>query len=505
MFWSDPQLQSNPLRTMRTLKDLGVQVVRTSIIWGNVAAQYAYPSTKPTQLDATDPGSYPADGWTTYDAIDRAAAATGIRLYFTVTGPGPRWAAGPGAPTTFGDTPWEPSAADFGEFVRAVGKRYDGHYRPAGATSPLPRVDFWSIWNEPNYGTTLQPQVNAAHQPVSPRMYRELVDAAWSSLQATGHTPATDTILIGETAPYGTEPDQVGAVRGMVPEMVPLTFIRGLYCLGSDYAPLQGAAATQLGCPASSTNFKADNPGLFDASGWADHPYTGGNPPSMLTTGLPGSADFADFPAISHLEDSLDRAAAAYGSTVQFPIYNTEFGFQTNPPNVESTTTSLGNAATYMNQAEYLSWRNPRIRSFNQYELIDQNAKKHDNFDTGLEFFTSPDHPFDGRPKPSYEAYRMPLWMPETSAARGHHLEVWGCARAAPVVAHRTGQSQNVEIQFAQPAGRYRTIATVTLDPASAGCYFDTFVRFPGSGTVRLAWKDGSTFQHSRVQAITVS
>lgn len=499
IFWADTQLDVNPVRTLRILKGLGVQVVRTSMFWANVTSTDAYPSTKPPQLDPTDPASYPPDGWALYDRIDRAAAAVGIQLFVTLTGPIPVWAAGPGAPKTF-PVIWNPSPNDFGDFVRAVGKRYSGHYTPPGASSPLPRIHFWSIWNEPNYGSDLQPQVDAAGQPVSPQIYRRLADAAFSALQATGHTSRTDTILVGETAPYGVEPGEPGASH----EMAPLAFIRALYCVDTNFQPLRGSAATDVGCPRSSSNFRASNPVLFDASGWATHPYTGGKPPTVLTTGVPGSSDYADFAALPQLANTLDRSASAYGSSVRLPIYSTEFGYQTNPPNTGPTTTSPENAAKFMNEAEYLSWRNPRIWSYNQYELIDPSDSKFNNFDTGLKYFGGSHDPFAGRPKPSYYAYRMPLWMPQARGAKGSALEVWGCARAAPLAAQRSGKPQHVQIELAPAHGHYRTVQTVTLDPTKDGCYFNTHVRFPDSGTVRLAWNDGSGFQYSRTQSITL-
>jgi hypothetical protein len=503
IFWSDTQLNANPGKTMRILKGLGVQVLRTSILWANVVSNYTYPAKRPAQLKPTDPASYLPQGWAPYDKIDRAAAATGMKLFLTITGPIPVWAAGPGRGTQFPVT-WEPSPADFGDFVRAVGKRYSGRYTPPGASSPLPRIQFWSIWNEPNYGSDLKPQVDANGQPVSPRLYRGLVAAAWKGLLATGHTPATDTILIGETAPFGVEPAHIGVNHKATPEMVPLAFIRALYCVDANFQPLRASAATKIGCPASSSNFKANNPGLFDASGWAAHPYTGGKAPTVLTTGIPGSADYTDFASLPRLESTLDRAARAYGSNSKLPIYSTEFGFLTNPPNPGPTTTSPQNAAKYMNEAEFLSWRNPRIRSYNQYELIDPSASKVGNFDTGLKFFGGSHDPFAGKPKPSFYAYRMPVWMPRTSGTRRSRLQVWGCARAAPLAAQTTRQRQNVQIQFAASRGHYRTVLTVTLDPAKHGCYFNSFVHFPGSGTVRLAWKGTGGIQYSRTQPISI-
>ena len=87
--------------------------------------------------------------------------------------------------------------------MRAVGTRYSGSY--AG----LPRVDYWSIWNEPNQAGWLTPQWspdprNAKSQvDAAPSIYRNLVANAWQALADTGHGTGSDTILIGETAPQG--------------------------------------------------------------------------------------------------------------------------------------------------------------------------------------------------------------------------------------------------------------------------------------------------------------
>ena len=494
IFSADTQLRQNPLKTLQTLKSLGVQAVRTSFYWANVTSSYAYADKKPSQLKATDPASYPATGWKTYDAIDRAAAQTGIRLFVTIAGPIPVWAAGAGkgSQTAAKGITWKPSAAQFGDFVRAVGTRYNGKYKPPGQSKPLPRISFWSIWNEPNYGSTqgLTPQV-AGGQPVAPSLYRGLVNAAWSGLQATGHKPSSDTILIGETAPYGNAPAKVG-VKQPVPEMAPLAFIRALYCVGSNLKPLTGGSATKIGCPSSASKFKASNPGLFNASGWAVHPYTAGQAPTVQTK---GSADYTEFSRLSQLGNTLDKAAKAYGSSAKLAIYSTEFGFQTNPPNTGQFATSMKNAVTYMNQAEYLSWRNSRIRSYMQYLLVDPNANKNGNYSTGLKFFGGAKNLFGGKAKPTFNAYRMPLWLPKTKGTKKGSLEVWGCARAAPLAPK---SQQKIQIQFAAPRANYKTVKTVT--PGKRGCYFDTTVRFGKSGNVRLAWKG----QYSRTQAISI-
>ena len=104
----------------------------------------------------------------------------------------------------------EPSASDFRQWVEAIGKRYSGHYTPPGQSTPLPRVAFWSIWNEPNYGpephARSRTKNSARSRSLTPPLpqYRKLVEAGWQgSWPPAGTRPRPDTILIGETAPRG--------------------------------------------------------------------------------------------------------------------------------------------------------------------------------------------------------------------------------------------------------------------------------------------------------------
>jgi hypothetical protein len=463
--------------TLQKFKALGATVVRLNIFWQDFAPD-ANSHTAPA-FDASSPAAYPASAWAMYDTIDRYAADYGLTLYLTLTGPGPLWAAGPGAPSK-DPSPgnWRPNSAEFKSFVQSVGKRYNGSYTPRGESGPLPRVHFWSIWNEPNYSATLQPQVPGT--PSAP-MYRDLLEAGWQGLEASGHKPATDTILIGETAPRGS------AAENGTP---PLPFIRALYCVDAAYKPLTGTAAAALGCPtraASTSAFVSANPALFDATGWADHPYPDTEPPTEKT-----GTGFADFAAIPDLEQTLDGAAGAYGKSLQLPIYNTEFGYRTVPPGNANYAVSLADASVWLNQAEYLSWLNPRIRSYNQYLLVDPPLTPSQHFVTGLEFS-------NGTPKPDvYDAYRVPLWLPTTSGAGSQALQVWGCARPANVA----GTPRHVQIQYAPSTGAaFTTVHTVTL--SSGSCYFDTSVRFPGGGLVRLAYKGTGATDYSRIQQIS--
>jgi len=458
---------ANPSGTLDTLRSLGVDVVKVFVPWDDIAPDPAS-SHPPAGFDGSDPSAYPAANWAIYDTIVRDAAARGVGLDLTLAEPPPRWARGAGAPADAGPQ-WKPSPALFGQFVHAVGARYSGHYTPPGETKPLPRVSTWSIWNEPNYGPELKPQaIDHWRIPVSPMLYRGLLDAAWDALLATGH--GHDTILIGELAPRGIE-----AADGMVP----LRFVRALYCLSDSLQPLRGAAATVLGCPptaAGSSAFRARNPALFDASGFSDHPYPQGQAKPDFVT--PDEPDYADFAALPKLMSTLDHAQQAYGASKRFQIWSTEFGYKTNPPLALQASPTV--AASLINWSEYLSWRNPRIASYDQFGLVDPLPSSGSSFVTALESS-------NGTPKATYDAYRMPVWLPVTSFSSGQPVEVWGCVRPARYARIDSGRVQRVRIQFKRAgAARFATVATVTLsDPYG---YFDVDQAFPRTGAVRLAW-----------------
>ncbi len=486
IFQDDNQLKANPSGTMQILRDLGVQRVRVNLTWNTVAPS-ATSTRRPGHFNATDPAAYAASAWAPYDAIVRAAKTYGIGVDFTVDGPAPLWATGSGAPRgTTGDfrAAWQPSAKEFGYFVRAVGTRYSGSYKPRGATTALPRVDFWSIWNEPNYGFDIAPQGIGTNQsiPNSPHIYRNLVDAAWSSLQGTGHGTRTDRILFGEVTPHGENS------WGVFSNMKPLVFLRSLYCVDSGYHELRGSAAAAQGCPttsAGSRSFRRQNPALFSASGFADHPYEEASAPNTpthlcgtkLCLGGRSDPDFADLPQVPHLEQTLDRLNRVYGSRTRLPVWSTEFGFRTKPPD-PNLGVSQSTAADYMNWAEYLSYRQPRLYSYSQYQLIDSPPPA--SFDTGLE------NP-GGSHKPGFDAYRLALYLPTTSTRAGSKVEIWGGVRPAGYARMDTGQAQSAQIQFQTgSSGAWKVIDTVAITNSKG--YIDVHLALPASGAVRLAW-----------------
>jgi hypothetical protein len=494
IFEDDAGLQSNPTGTLSTLRDLGVNMIRVDMSWTSIAPD-PFSKKPPAGFRGGDPASYPAANWSYYDSVVQAAHQYGITVAFTLDKWVPVWAEGPGIPKG-GFQSWKPNARAFGAFVHAVGVRYSGHYTPPGASGPLPAVHAWDIWNESNYGPSLSPQsTDGGKVQIGAALYRALLDAAWGSLVATGHRH--DTILFGDTTPHGV------ANAGNYWDTAPLVFLRALYCVDSSFHELRGSLAAANGCPtgpAASRRFRMQNTILFAATGFAAHLYAQATPPGMpfddRCVSDQDRANYADLGNVGELISTLDRLQRVYGSRRLLPVFNTEFGYKTDPPEAysckeNSLTVSPATAAYYMNWAEYLSYRNPQIASYDQYLM--QDGPDGGNFATGLLFP-------DGHPKPGLAAFRTPLYMPQTFSKHPTSLEVWGGVRPA-----RVDGVNSVQLQFqAHGRGAFSTMRNVRISNPHG--YFDVHQRFVTSGTVRLSWVDSATdvTYYSRYVRVTV-
>jgi hypothetical protein len=469
-------------RTLQTIRALGADRIRVVVVWHDVAPDDAS-TTPPPGFDGADPTAYPEAGWLPYDRVVRLAQLDGLRVLLTVTAPGPLWASAPGAPDPKTATHYRPDPRAYEQFVEAVGRRFSGSFTPGGEPGgALPRVSEWSIWNEPNQPGWLAPQ-SSATAPVAPRLYRGLLDAGYAGLLRSGHGPGRDTVLIGELAPEGSPS------LGPAAPLTPMPFLRAMYCVDGAYQPLRGAAAVALGCPASGapSSFVRAHPGLFDATGFAHHPY------SLLTAPAVSLADPDDVPLadLGRLENGLDRIFAAYGVIRRLPLYLTEYGYLTNPPNACKGVPLTAQAA-YLDQAQYMAWLDPRVRALGQFDLQDQahppgSCRDWITFQSGLEFL-------GGARKPSFAAYRLPIFLPRTTVAGGARVLVWGMLRPAP-----NGTPQTATVQWRPRGGAYRTLGQVTTENPSG--FLETRVPVPASGEIRLSWRG----LESRAVAVSVS
>ena len=68
--------------------------------------------------------------------------------------------------------------------------------------------------------------------------------------------------------------------RAVTQSLRPLLFVRELYCFNRRYRPFRGDAASRRDCPDGGAGFRAAHPVLFNATGFAHHPYGFDRPPA---------------------------------------------------------------------------------------------------------------------------------------------------------------------------------------------------------------------------------
>jgi hypothetical protein len=408
-------------QTLDEVRAFGVTQVRQLVYW-NSFAPHATSKRKPS-FKAWDPNAYPAGTWDRLDRLMAAASARGIKVMLTLTGPVPKWAS-----STKKDHLTRPNTTLFRQFAAAVGKRY-------GA-----QVSMWSIWNEPNQPQFLLPQYKRG-RPVSPGIYRGLYQAAVKGLRSTAANKR-DTILVGETSPRGN--------RHVVH---PLDFVRGMLCLNGSY-------------------HRNRRCGKLDTQGYAHHAYTTRTGPRYV----PPAGDVT-IGVLSRLTSALDRAARAGAIPRRLKIYLTEFGIQSTPDEISGV--SFPKQAAYRSIAEHIAYVNPRVALFSQYLMRDDKPRKtgyrYGGFETGL-------RRSDGRKKPSYEGFRLPLAV----ESYGHNDVLWGVVR--PLRA-RT----KVLVQVRRKGRAWRTLRNVTT--TSTGVYGFSATHHKGQ-TYRVRWTSpqGTTY-----------
>ncbi len=433
---------STAARALTQMKSLGVDTVRVTVLWKTVAENARFTKAEIAKLKgrfktaaqrqtkrfkATNSRTYPTRNWDRYDNLLKAAADRGIRVYFNVTGPGPTWAmTKPPARYNSLRNQWKPKPAAFKQFVQAVGARYSGTYRDEnGSRGALPRVRFWSLWNEPNQAGWLAPQWErrgGSIVPASPALYRKLHQFGYRGLLATGHRSDTDIILMGETAPNGSD------VRSAKAPMRPGFFLRELACIQPNGVAYSGAAASARDCG----DFAARGPLI--ATGYAHHPYTKNVPPTV-TDPNPDTLTMAN---ISNLGTLLDDLASKTSGAIKagLPLFMTEFGFETNPPDPFSGV-ALADQAKFNMIGEYQAWQNPRILSQAQFLLRDvAPVKKHPKTSKAYWFtYQSGLYGSTGQAKPAASAYALPFlaFNQGVDPATGTPAyRLWGQARLLP-------------------------------------------------------------------------
>jgi hypothetical protein len=403
-------------RALDNFKALGADIVKVRVEWRDIAPDPS--SRRKPEFDATEPAAYPPNVWDSLDLAVQGIVARGMKPFLMVGPPAPDWATAAAAKKYVGV--WKADPVEYGQFVRAIARRY------SGGNEGLPRVSMWSVWNEPNHPQFIQPlseRIGGVMVPTAADQYRRLYTAATDALAATGH--ATDTVLFGEVLPIGQ------SKLGTLNTIKPLLWLREFFCLDARYKPYRGAEASARGCEPF--------PKIV-TSGFAMHPYT---KPVGPRYHLP-SPDDATIGQIARVERALDLIAKTRRVRKGLGIYSTEFGIQTDPPDCVGFGAPITQQAAILNEAEYDSYVSRRVKTYSQYLLVDDpvltqfdpgSNERYGRYQTGLLWgenavrCESPGVKFQyGTPKqPTYDAFQTPIYVRKLSHNRG--VQVFGRAR----------------------------------------------------------------------------
>ena len=333
-----------PVDFFPTLEELGVRVLRVHLNWGG---RLGVAKRRPVEGTEHDD---PAYDWRLYDRIVLDAERHGVEVLFTVFGT-PPWANG-GAPPTRA-----PRNADrLREFAYAAATRYSGSVRAGGRV--LPRVRYWTAWNEPNLQIGLVPQwkrVGRKWTIQSAADYARICNAVVDGVRAS--LLRGQKIACGVTAARGNNNP-----NGAKPSVSPLAFLRAM----------KKAGATG-----------------FDA--YAHHPYYGA-PSETPATPSPGRGGVT----LGNIDALVAEVTRLYGRK---RIWLTEYGYQTNPPD-DVFGVSWETQAQYVRESFAIARAHPRIDMLLWFLLQDEGDPA--RWQSGLISAT-------GERKPSFEAFREEL------------------------------------------------------------------------------------------------
>jgi hypothetical protein len=257
------------------------------------------------------------------------------------------------------------------------------------ASRQFPWVHLWTIWNEPN-GRTFS-------IPVSPSAYvQRLLNPGYASLHQA--SPA-NVVAGGVTSP-----------RATASGISPLAFMQGMK-----------AAHARL-----------------DAYAHNPYPVSRGETPFHSTCADCAALTMANLPAI--------RADVTRTFGASKPLWLTEFGYQTNPPD-RLLGVSYALQSKYIGEAALRVWEQAGVTMLIQFLVRDE--PNLGGWQSGL--FTA-----RGARKPSYQAFALPLAQLSRSGA---HAVLWGQVRP--------GSGARSYVLQAYSSGRWRPVGGTARTGAS--------------------------------------
>jgi hypothetical protein len=372
----------------------GARAIRIYTSWRSIA-----PSNPPAGFDPTNPAD-PSYHWGGLDNIVRLARGYGLEPIVSLQ-EAPDWAEGSPNPAGIDS----PDPAALGRFALAVARRYNG------SSTGLPRVRYYTVWNEPNASFFLTPQFDSAGHVVSVGRYREMVNAVADAVKSVD---GSNLVVAGDLFPVDKPGESVG----------PLPFTRMLLCMSRGARPR----------PVCHDRIR------FDV--YSIDPYTSGYAFHAADDGR--SVELGDLGSLKALVDSAVRAGQVQSSG-PVPLWVMEFSWDSNPPDPQGVPVDL--LRRWVAEALYQAWRSG-VTLFTWFQLVDDT---HTIFEGGL-YLACPGGFACATAKPAVDAFDFPFVAYRLSRRR---LLFWG----------RTPAGAPAQVVVEQRRGpRWRRVVALSTD-----------------------------------------
>ena len=398
----------NPLSFERT-RDAGAHWVRLVLDWEGVA-----PETLPSSWDPTNPAD-PHYNWGYVDTGVIEAVQHGLNPLLLVDG-APKWAQRCTSPIGQTTEVCDPHPAALAAFATAAARRYSGTF------NGLPRVQYWEGLNEPNYTGFFFPQFNTEFKPLSPGLYRALINNFYDAVNAVD---PSNIVVGGGLGPTEKKGVNIG----------PLRFTRELLCMKGHVKP-----KPIKGCEGG---VRLD---AIDV-----HSNTTGGP---THEGRPNDVQMGDLGKMQTLLRAADKAGHLQGQFKRTQLWITEFAWDSSPPDPNGLPMKI--LTQWTAEALHEAWANG-VTHFFWYLLRDQPMTGEEGVvQSGL--YLRADNLVNDQPKEVLVSFRFPFVAfarkPQGRKNPGG-LEYWG----------RTPSSGpgTVELQ-AFRGGRWQRLARVKAD-----------------------------------------
>jgi hypothetical protein len=410
---------SNEVAAFEHTRATGSTTVLSALRWNAIA-----PAQEPPNWNPEDPAD-PHYEWRFFDDWVIRAVQAGLTPIFDVRG-APRWAERCRAGSE--DAVCDPDPAALYAFTRAAAQRYSGRfeYRPH---QYLPRVVYWQGLNEPNLSLFFEPQYKGDAM-VSADLYRTLLNTFYGAVKSVD---PSNLVIAAGLGPIAVPHFTIG----------PLAFTRKLLCMtGTNRQP----RPARTGCEGG-VNFD-----IFDI-----HPYTTGGP---THEGGANNVELGDIWKLQTLLAAADRAGRINSAFGRTPLWVTEFGWDSNPPDPGGLSMKI--EKQWIAEALHELW-GFGVTNAMWYSLDDFPPEPKLPFSqtlqTGL-YFWAPKSA-EEQPKEIMYAFRFPF----VAIRQGQGLKIWG---RTP-----TSQGGRVKIQALRD-GKWKKLSVARAD---AFGIFEAFVK----------------------------